>query len=186
MALPVPHHRFTVAEYHQMAEAGILAAEDRVELINGEIIEMSPINPSHAGIVDRINKLFNRKIGASVIVRVQNPIHLDDHSEPQPDIALVKARDDFYTQSHPAPEDILLVVEVAESSAMRDRIIKMPAYANALIIELWIVDLKQGVIEVYADPVGGVYQYVRKVKRGEKLSPRALPKPVLKANDLFG
>ncbi len=186
MALPVPHHRFTVAEYHQMAEAGILEEQDRVELINGEIIEMSPINPFHAGVVDRLNKLFNRKVGASVIVRVQNPIHLDDHSEPQPDIVLVRARDDFYPKSHPTVNDILLVVEVAESSAMRDRIIKMPAYANALIPELWIVDLKQGVIEVYADPVGGVYQYVRKVKRGEKLSPRALPKLVLKANDLLG
>jgi Uma2 family endonuclease len=186
MALPVPHHRFTVAEYHQMAEAGILEDEDRVELINGEIIEMSPINPSHAGIVDRINKLFNRKIGASVIVRVQNPIHLDDHSEPQPDLVLVKARDDFYTKSHPTVNDILLVVEVAESSAVRDRIVKMPAYANALITELWIVDIKQDLIEVYADPAGGAYQSIRRVKRGEKVAPRALPKMTLKAKELLG
>ncbi len=185
MALPVPH-RITVVEYHQMAAAGILKREDQVELISGEIIEMSPISPGHAGTVDRLNKLLNLKIDDSVIVRIQNPIQLDNYSEPQPDIALVKARDDFYAKAHPTPDDVLLTVEVAESSVVRDRMIKMPAYANALISELWIVDLQADLIEVYTEPANGSYRSIRKVRRGGTLSPQALPVVDLKAEEVLG
>jgi Uma2 family endonuclease len=186
MALPVPHHRFTVAEYHQMAETGILKREDRVELINGEVIEMSAVSPRHAAGVRRATRLFERRVGDSAIVSVQNPIQLNDYSEPQPDVALLKPRDDSYVESHPTPDDVLLAVEIAESSVARDRMIKMPAYASAMISELWIVDLQAGFIEVYSQPANGSYQSIRKVHRGEKISPQGLPKVVLKAEELLG
>ncbi len=186
MSYPVTRRRFTIDEYHQMAQAGILTDDDRVELVNGEIIEMSPISPNHAGAVNRISRLFNQKVDDTVIVSVQNPIQLNDYSEPQPDIALLKLRDDFYVQDHPHPEDVFLVVEVAESSTVRDRIVKMPAYANALIAELWIVDLQQDLIEIYSDPVNGAYQSIRQTHRGETLAPQSLPLIILKAEDILG
>lgn len=186
MSYPVTRRRFSVAEYHQMIENGILTREDRVELLNGEIIEMSPINPSHASIVDLINRLFNRRLDDSVIVRVQNPIQLDDYSEPQPDISLLKMRGDFYKLSHPKVDEILLVIEVAESSAVRDRIVKMPEYANALIADLWIVDLQQDLIEVYSQPFGNAYRSIRQVRRGETLAPQLLPSVVLTAEEILG
>ncbi|MGE0131596.1 MAG: Uma2 family endonuclease [Blastocatellales bacterium] len=186
MALPVPHRRFTVAEYNQMTEAGILKREDRVELINGEIIEMSAINARHAATAKRLGRLFNRRVAESAIVGVQDPIELDDFSEPEPDISLLKPRDDFYAKAHPKPQDVLLVIEVAESSSVRDRLVKMPAYANALIREFWIVDLQAGFIEVYTQPANDSYQSIRKVHRDETFSPQALPDVVLKADEILG
>lgn len=186
MSYPVTRRRFSVAEYHQMVANAILTKEDRVELLNGESVEMSLISPTHAGVVDRINKLLSRKVDDSISVRVQNPIQLNDYSEPQPDICLVKARDDFYRQSHPKANDRLLVIEVAESSALRDRIVKAPVYANALITELWLVDLPKDSVEIYADPLNGVYQSVRQARRGEKFSPRLLPSLAVKVEDLLG
>lgn len=186
MSYSVARRRFTVAEYNQMTEAGILTKYDRVELINGEIIEMSAINSRHAAAVKRLGRFLNRRIGEAALVGVQDPIQLDDYSEPEPDVSLVKLRDDFYAQAHPTPQDVLLIIEVAESSAVRDRVVKMPAYANALISELWIVDLQADFIEVYAQPANGAYQSIRKVRRGETLSPQALPKLVLKADEILG
>ena len=186
MALPVPHHRFTVAEYHQMAETGILKSGDRVELINGEIIEMSAINSRHAASVKRLGRFLNRRVGEFAIVGVQDPIELDDFSEPQPDVSLLKPRDDFYAQAHPKSQDVLLVIEVAESSVVRDRLVKAPAYAISLISELWIVDLQADSIEVYTQPDNGAYQSIRKVQRGEMISPQALPSVVLKAEEILG
>jgi len=169
-----------------MAEAGILKREDRVELINGEIIEMSAINARHAAAVKRLGRFFNRRVGESAIVGVQDPIELDDFSEPEPDVSLLRPRDDFYAQAHPKSQDALLVIEVAESSVVRDRLVKMPAYANSLISELWIVDLQADTIEVYTQPANGSYQSIRKFQRGETLSPQALPDVVLKASEILG
>lgn len=186
MSYPVTHRRFTVDEYHRMAEMGILKEGDRVELINGEIIEMSPISSRHAAAVDRIMELFKDRIGKAAFVRVQNPIRLNDLSEPQPDLAIVKRRGDFYAQAHPTTEDVWLVIEVAESSAVRDRIVKMPAYANAQIAELWLVDLPGDVIEVYRDPVAGSYQSTQQARRGETLTPQSFPSINLKVDEMLG
>lgn len=133
--------RFTVREYYRMAQAGILTKDDRVELLEGEIVEMAPIGPRYAGAVDRLTELFVRNFAGAALTRVQNPIHLDEHTEPQPDLALLRPRADFYTTGHPTPEDILLVVEIAETSADVDRDVKMPLYARSGIPEAWLVDL---------------------------------------------
>lgn len=186
MSYPVTRRRFSVAEYHQMIANMILTKQDHVELINGEIVEMSPISPNHAAAVKRVSKLLYRRVTDDVTVSVQDPIQLDDFSEPQPDIALLKSREDFYKLAHPKPADIFLLIEVAESSALRDRVVKTPAYAGALIPELWIVDLQQDLIELYTNPLNGAYQRVQKVLRGDTLSPRLLPSLVVEAEELLG
>ena len=186
MSYPIPRRQYTVTEYHQMIAAGVLTKEDRVELLNGEIVEMSPINPSHAAAVDRISRLFHRRAGDEVLVRGQNPVTLDDYSEPEPDLSIVVFRPDFYALSHPRPADVLLLIEVAESSGQKDRLTKQPAYAASGIREYWIVDLPQDLIEVCTQPVESVYQSIRQVARGGSLTPELLPGLTLRAEELLG
>ena len=186
MSYPVTRRRFTVVEYHQMIANGILTRADRVELLNGEVVDMSPISPTHASAVKLINKFFQRRVDDSIIVSVQDPIQLGDYSEPQPDIALLKSRSDFYKLSHPQANDILLIIEVAESSAVRDRLLKAPAYARALIAELWILDLQQDLIEVYHSPASGAYQAQRQAQRSETLIPQLLPTLSVPTDDMLG
>src|SRR5689334_7852246 len=125
MSGSVAQHRFTVDDYTRMADAGILSEDDRVELIEGAVVEMSPFRRLHAACVDRLNAWLNRLLGASAIVRVQSPIRLSDYSEPQPDIALLRPRADFYASGHPGPRDVLLVIEVADTSLDYDRGVKL-------------------------------------------------------------
>src|ERR1051326_964297 len=127
MSTKVNQRLFTIDEYHRMIDAGIFAEDDRVELINGIIIEMNPIGKNHSGNVNRLNNLFNKKL-PDIIVSVQNPVQLNNNSEPQPDITLLKFRNDYYTNSHPKPDDVLLIIEVADSSLDYDRDEKMPQY----------------------------------------------------------
>jgi len=127
MAAPLVRHRFTVEEYHRMGQAGILSEDDRVELIEGEIVEMAPVGSRHAACVKRLNALLSRRAGGRALVSVQDPIRLGEHSEPQPDLALLKPREDFYAAAHPGPEDVLLVIEVAETSLEYDREVKLPS-----------------------------------------------------------
>ncbi len=155
---------FTVDEYHQMAEAGILTEDDRVELINGEIIAMSPINSPHASVVDRISNFLKGEIGKSVIVRVQSPLLLSDLSEPEPDVMLLVPRDDFYASAHPQPEDVYLLIEVADSTLRIDREVKLPVYAAAEVPEVWIVNLPEKQVEVFRSPSAGRYQYTEVVQ----------------------
>jgi Uma2 family endonuclease len=133
-------HRLTVADYHQMAEAGILGPDDRVELIAGEVLDMSPIGSLHAAVVAAVAEYFSRVAAGKLTVWSQNPIRLDDLSEPQPDIALVRPRPDFYATAHPAAADVLLVVEVAETSLAYDLDVKVPLYARHGIPEVWVID----------------------------------------------
>ncbi|MBI3330055.1 MAG: Uma2 family endonuclease, partial [Nitrospinae bacterium] len=172
MAVQLITHRFTAKDYHRMAEAGILDEDDRVELLEGEIIEMAPIGPGHAGGVNRLlNTLLPLQLERKAIVSVQNPIRLGEYSEPQPDMALLKPRPDFYTQGHPDPQDVFLVVEVMESSADYDREVKVPLYARFGISETWLLDREQGLIEVYREPGPEGYREVHTIRRGERLSP---------------
>ena len=186
MSLQLLRRAFTVDEYHRMVQAGILQEDDRVELLEGEILEMAPIGSRHAACVDRLNQLFSNRVRKRAIVRVQNPIGMGERSEPQPDLTLVRPRADFYSQSHPGPGDILLVVEVAETSVEVDRDLKIPLYARAGIAEVWLVDLSGESIEVFqsASPQG--YQEVRRVRRGNRLAPRGLPDLDLAVHDLLG
>jgi Uma2 family endonuclease len=182
----VKNFRFTISQYHQMSEAGILSENDKVELINGEIIEMSPIGRRHAACVDRINRLFSNILGIKVIVRVQNPILLNNLSEPEPDIALLKPRADFYESGHPQPQDIFLLIEVADSSIEYDRDVKIPLYASSGITEVWLVDIYQQVITVYRYPTEHDYRDIQTLSRGEKLSISAFPENNLFVDDILG
>lgn len=133
-------HRLTVDDYHQMAESGILGPDDSVELIAGEVLDMSPVGSLHAALVRALGRWLSDSVGQQAIVAVQDPIHLDDSSEPQPDIALLKPRGDYYAAAHPGPADTLLIVEVAESSLAYDLGVKAPLYARHGIPEVWVID----------------------------------------------
>jgi Uma2 family endonuclease len=182
----VRRRRFTVAEYYRMAEAGILGEDDRVELIEGEILVMSPIGSRHAAAVGRLNRFFSQGAGTAALVRVQDPIHLGDRAEPQPDIALVRPRDDFYAGAHPGPEDVLLLVEVADTSLRYDRLVKVPLYARMGIREVWVVDLDDGSVEVHRQPSPQGYGEVQRLRRGQRLAPLALPEVEIAVEDLLG
>jgi Uma2 family endonuclease len=138
----LPHkHRLTRDEYYRMAETGILAPDARVELVEGEIIDMAPIGSPHAARVSRLAKIFTLALAERAIVNVQNPLVLNEYSEPEPDITVLRYREDFYAGGHPRPEDVLLVIEVADTSLQYDRDVKLPLYAAHGIPEYWLVDL---------------------------------------------
>jgi Uma2 family endonuclease len=177
---------FTTDEFHRMAQAGILAEDDRVELIDGEVVRMSPIGSRHASCVDRLNAFFTHRLGARAIVRVQSPILLNRRSEPQPDLALLKPRGDFYATRHPGPADVLLVVEVIDSSAEYDRALKLPLYARASIAEVWLIDLVRNDIEVYRRPALRAYRDQQTHARGEHLTAAAFPRTRFRVSELLG
>jgi Uma2 family endonuclease len=145
-------HRFSVSDYYRMAETGVLDPDARVELLDGQIIDMSPIGPFHGGVVKRLNRLFTRMAKGRWIVAVQDPTHVDDYSEPQPDLMLLKPSPDDYTSGHPGPEDVYLLIEVADSSLAKDREKKLPIYGRAGVPEVWVVNLVEETIEVYREP----------------------------------
>ena len=159
---------FSVAEYHRLGEVGILTENDRAELIEGEIIEMTPIGSQHAACVDRLNR-FLQRLDLPAIVRVQNPICLNDRSEPEPDLCLVRPRDDYYAAGHPGPADVLLVVEVSDASIGYDRNTKLPLYAAVNIREAWLVDLSRGRVEVHTEPRDGFFVRFALYGRGETI-----------------
>ncbi len=160
---------FTIEEYERMVQADILTAAERVELLNGEIVEMSPIGTRHAACVNRLNKLFLVQVGENALVSVQNPIRLSGYSEPQPDLALLQPRPDFYATAHPQPENVLLVVEVADTSADYDRQVKIPLYAESGIVEVWLVDLVEQYLEVYRQPSANGYQQIQQLHRNQQI-----------------
>jgi Uma2 family endonuclease len=186
MALQIVRRRFTVDQYYQMAEAGILKEDDRVELIEGEIVEMPSIGPGHAGSVNRLTARLAPGIGSRAILSVQNPLHLDEYNEPQPDVMLLRPRPDYYERSHPRPADVLLIVEVGATSAALDRRLKLPLYARTGIPEVWLVDLSKATIRVYRDPSPTGYRTARTYRRGERLAPLAFPDLELVVTDILG
>jgi Uma2 family endonuclease len=156
---PTPQpHRVTVQELFRMGEAGVLDPDARVELIEGEMIDMPPIAPSHAGRTKRLTLLLIEALGRRAIVSTQDPIVLGDLNAPQPDIAVVERRDDFYTSAHPTADDVLLIIEIAGSSIHYDREQKLPLYARFSIPEVWLVDIPGRAIWVYREPEGGAYK----------------------------
>jgi len=165
---------FTADEFERLAEVGILSEGDRVELIRGEIVWMTPIGSLHTGTVNRLNMLLAPLLVGRAVVAVQNPVRLDPYSEPQPDIAVLRYRPDAYGDAHPAPEDVLVLIEVADSSLRYDRKVKLPLYAEMGVAEVWIVDLAAREVEVHRDPEGNAYRSVRRVGPGERLPVGAL------------
>lgn len=150
-------HRLTVADYYRMAETGVLAETARTELIEGEIVDMAPIGTRHASAVSRLARRCERAVGDRATVWPQNPLRLDDHSEPEPDLLLLKPRDDFYADAHPTAADVLLLIEVSDSTARYDREIKLPLYARHGVGEVWIVDLDARLIRCFRKPHGSEY-----------------------------
>ena len=150
-------HRFSAADYHAMKDAGILEAQ-RVELLNGKIVDMSPIKSVHAGVVNRLNHLRSQWLPEDYILSVQNPVSLGAFSEPEPDLAVLQYRDDFYRNSHPTSDETLLIIEVAETSLEKDRAVKLPIYAEHRIPEVIIINLKEEQTEHYYQPVDGRYE----------------------------
>lgn len=182
----VRRRRFTVDEYYRMAEAGVLHEDDRVELIDGEVISMSPIGIRHGAAVDRLNELLVLRVTPRATVKVQNPLRIDQHSEPQPDLVVARRREDFYAAGHPRPEDTLLVIEVGDSSARFDRVVKAPIYARSGVPEVWLVDLGADEVRVLRAPSDDGYADVLVRRRGETVRPAAFPDLVLLVEDVLG
>jgi Uma2 family endonuclease len=177
-------HRFSVEEYYRMGETGVLRPDARVELLDGQIIDMSPIGPSHGSVVKRLIDLFHHSQGRWLLA-VQDPVHLDNYSEPQPDLMLLKRVADFYHSRHPGPEDVLLLIEVSDSTLESDRETKVPAYARAGIAEVWIVDLVNETLEVYREPNFTGYSSAKILHPGDQASPARFPDAVIAVAELF-
>lgn len=160
---------FSVTEYHRLADAGILTEDDRVELIHGEIVEMSPINSPHADCVDKLSEWFILNFHGKAVTRVQNPITLSDHSEPEPDILLAKIKPEGYKSAHPVAEEVLIIVEVADTSLDKDRHIKLPLYATSEIQEAWLVNLNDQTIEIHTQPSAKGYAQIRIYHPGDTI-----------------
>ncbi len=176
--------KFNVNEYHKMAETGILTPEDRVELIRGEIIPMASIGLKHAACVNRLNQVFYQKLGNQTIVSVQNSIRLDNYSEPQPDIVLLKPRSDFYETQIPQPSDVYLLIEVSDSTLKYDQEVKLPLYAENNISEVWIINLNNKTLEIYRQPQDKKYQDQQ--IDIQSISPLAFPDITLTIHDILG
>ena len=180
MSIEGPKRLFTAHEYHRIVDAGILRENDRVELIRGEIIAMSPISPPHNAAILRANQALGRIVGDRALVGVQGSIRLDEYDEPQPDLYLLRPKDDFYASGHAGPADILLIVEVADSSLKCDQSAKLELYAGTGVPEYWISNLQDDLLIVHLDPQGKTYRTVRQFRRGQTIAPHLLPDcPVL-------
>ena len=179
-------HHLTVSEYERMGETGMFPPDARVELIEGEIIEMSPIGSRHAACVELLAEQVRELVKGIFLVRTQNPIVLDDFSEPQPDVAVLKFRPDRYLNAHPRPSDILIVIEVAETTVHFDRHVKVPLYARAGIPEVVLFNLPEDRLECFLQPETGIYQVSRVFNRGEKFESASIPGLTLDIGTILG
>jgi Uma2 family endonuclease len=186
MTLATERRAFSVSEYARMRETGILGEDDRVELLDGEIYQMSPLGPLQIALVNRLNRLLVQQIGNDAIVSVQGAIQLDDYSEPQPDIAVLHPRDDFYAHALARPEEILFLVEVADSSLAYDREQKLPRYAQASISEVWIIDVNQRVVEHYTHPLQGQYTHIVKILYRGSVQSSVVQQVSVTTDQIFG
>jgi Uma2 family endonuclease len=181
----VKRHKLDVSQYHRMGEAGVFEGNERVELIEGEIVEMAPIGGAHAGTTNDLNQMLVVATGDRALVTVGNPVRLDRYNEPQPDFALLRRRADSYRSSHPTAADVLLLIEVADSSLRYDRKVKLPLYARHGVPELWIVDLEGGTVEVCREPRGDGYAAISHVAPGDVLEPALLPGVRIAVTDII-
>ncbi len=182
--MEVKRRRFTVHDYHRMGEAGILHEDDRVELIEGELVEMTAIGTRHFSCVNWLNRLLVMNVGDEAIVSVQNPVRLNEYNEPQPDLTVIRPRD--YRESLPQPEDVLLLIEVSDTTLAYDHGVKLPLYARAGIREVWIVDLPGETIERYTDPLEEGYRGADLLRRGQTLKSLSLPGLTPSVDEVLG
>ncbi|MBE9187328.1 Uma2 family endonuclease [Microcoleus sp. LEGE 07076] len=186
MSVKMQRRLFTVQEYHLMNDAGIFGEDDRVELIEGEIIQMAAINTRHATCVRRLIRQFRQLPEESAFLDVQNPIQLNERTEPQPDVVLQQPRADYYETAHPIPSEVLLLVEVSDRTVDFDRDVKVPNYTSSGIQEVWLWDLEANCLEVYRNPTANGYISVQKFERRETVSPLAFPDFVLSIDGILG
>ena len=185
MAVQLARHQFTVDEYHRMAEVGLLTEDSRVELIDGEVVDMSPIGRRHAVRVSYRSRICTQRLGDVAFVWSQNPIRLSEHSEPEPDVTLLRPRSDFYEGKDPTAEDVLLLIEVADSSVEYDRRVKAHLYARHNIPEYWLVNLVEGHVVVYRDPTPAGYRAVHTARPGEDVCPIAFPDLAIAVDEIL-
>jgi hypothetical protein len=185
MSMPAARHRFTLDDWHQMIETGVFRKGPRLELLDGEIYDMVPIGPFHVSVVDRLNRFWVTTLGTRAIVRVQGSVPAPPQSQPEPDLVLLRERQDFYRVGHPRPDDVLLIIEVADRSLAYDHD-KLRIYARASMREVWIVDLLGESIEIYRAPRGDEYRDVRAARRGESVACLAFPDVTLAVDDVLG
>lgn len=178
--------RLTVDDYHRMGELGIIPTGARVELIEGKIIKMTPIGLAHIMHVLRLSDQLNDKYRAVALVDVQSPVRLDDNTEPEPDLMLLKRRKDYYGSGMPEPADVLLLIEVSDSSLVDDRNVKVPIYARAGILEVWLLDVQAKVLTAYRNPSPVGYQVIREYRRDDSIAPIAFPDRPISLADLIG
>jgi Uma2 family endonuclease len=175
----------TVAEYHRMGETGILGPDERVQLVNGRIIEMPPIGPRHASQVGALDHLLTTRFEDRATVRVQQPLTLDSRSEPEPDIVIARGSWENYESAHPTAAEALLVIEVSDATLPTDRGEKLAAYAQSGVPEYWIVNLVDSVLEVYAEPDGAAYRERSVARAGERVAPRAFPDDAIAVDEIL-
>lgn len=185
MALQLPRWKFTTDQYEQMGVEGIFNEDDRVELLDGDIVQMSPIGHRHARVVRRLNMLLAPVCAGRALVQVRSPLKLDIHWEPQPDLVVLRQREDDYATGHPTAADVLLLIEVADSSRDYD-LAKWPAYARNGIQEAWLVDINDEVVLCHREPVAEEYRLVRVYRRGEAIRPLALADQALTVDAILG
>ncbi len=176
--------RFSVDEYYKMIELGMLKDYEKAEIIEGELIQKTPIGDKHATVVDVLNKFFIKNVFDDILVSVQNPVRLTDFDEPEPDIALADLTK-YDGRRHPQPAEILLIVEVSDSTLKYDRDTKLSLYAESEIPEVWIVNLKNDIIEVHQKPSNGIYQLAQIFKRGELIKSAILPYLEIKVDEVL-
>lgn len=179
-------HRITVEEYERMIAANVWPEDERLELIEGELVRTSPINAPHAAAVKRLTELLRDRLGKRALVGVQDPIVLDDQSEPEPDLSVLRRRADYYANAHPSPADVLLIVEVSDTTLEYDRDVKARLYARAGILETWVVDLNGDRVIVFRDLENGEYTRMESVRRGADMTPSAFPDVTLRVDDILG
>ena len=186
MSAALDKYSFTAEEFERMGEAGIFRQDARLELIDGEIFEMSPIGNAHAACVKFLNRVLSRLFGGTFIIGVQDPIRLNDFSEPQPDISLMRWRDDDYSGGHPTPADVLLVIEVSDTTLEYDRQMKVPLYARAGIAEAWLVNIPEERMEIYSDPSGDSYRRAEVFARGSEARSHTIEGLSVSVGELLG
>ncbi|HEX9700961.1 MAG TPA: Uma2 family endonuclease [Acidobacteriota bacterium] len=184
-ALPA-RRRFTVDEFEHLAEVGILDEDDRVELLDGDIVEMTPISSQHAGGVNALIAIYAGRLGDRAVVAAQNPVRLDDFNEPQPDLCLLRPREDRYRRSHPGAGDVLLLIEVAHTSQPYDQGIKAPLYSRYGVRETWVVDVDESTVHVFRDPSPAGYRSHEQLRPGETVAPEAFPEVLVEVAEIVG
>jgi Uma2 family endonuclease len=178
-------HKLSADDYHRMGQAGILGENNRVELVEGELIDMAPIGSLHASVVSTLSMFFARQVGDLAIVSTQNPVSLPPDSEPQPDLVLLKPRVDRYRSALPVAADVMLLVEVADTTSRYDREVKLPVYARHGIGEVWLIDLKAGTLEIYREPSSKGYRTLLRPERNDAVAPAMLSEVQLPMTEIW-